>query len=92
MAEARKWLHQIEVQKAEAKEKKVVFKNEGIRLVDVAVRYGISENVVEGAEISAPKKEYKASALDYKQLNELIYEATTMEDPSFLYLVVMSMT
>ena len=56
------------------------------------VRYGVSENVVEGAEISAPKKEYKASALDYKQLNELIYEATTMEDPSFLYLVVMSMT
>lgn len=33
------------------------------------VRYGVSENVVEGAEISAPKKEYKASALDYKQLN-----------------------
>lgn len=178
LAEARKWLHQIEVQKAEAKEKKVIYKNEGIRLVDVAdeflelkrkqakkgkikdsyveqlriqtdhfkrffngerttfvktiqtaqigayfefeekqgisrksiekykthlkqiwaymlkdkVRYGVSENVAEGAEISAPKKEYKASALDYKQLNELIYEATTMEDPSFLYLVVMSMT
>lgn len=178
LAEARKWLHQIETQKAEAKEKKVIYKNEGIRLVDVAdeflelkrkqakkgkikdsyveqlriqtdhfkrffngerttfvktiqtaqieayfefeekqgisrksiekykthlkqiwaymlkdkVRYGVSENVVEGAEISAPKKEYKASALDYKQLNELIYEATTMEDPSFLYLVVMSMT
>ena len=178
LAEARKWLHQIELQKAEAKEKKVIYKNEGIRLVDVAdeflelkrkqakkgkikdsyveqlriqtdhfkrffngerttfvktiqtaqieayfefeekqgisrksiekykthlkqiwaymlkdkVRYGVSENVVEGAEISAPKKEYKASALDYKQLNELIYEATTMEDPSFLYLVVMSMT
>ena len=28
------------------------------------VRYGVSENVVKGAEISAPKKEYKASALD----------------------------
>ncbi len=36
MAEARKWLHQIELQKAEAKEKKVICKNEGIRLVDVA--------------------------------------------------------
>lgn len=143
LAEARKWLHQIELQKAEAKEKKVIYKNEGIRLVDVAdeflelkrkqakkgkikdsyveqlriqtdhfkrffngerttfvktiqtaqieayfefeekqgisrksiekykthlkqiwaymlkdkVRYGVSENVVEGAEISAPKKE-----------------------------------
>ena len=178
LAEARIWLHQIEVQKAEAKEKKVVFKNEGIRLVDVAdeflelkrkqakkgkikdsyieqlriqtdhfkrffngerttfvktiqtaqieeyfefeekkgisrksiekykthlkqiwdymlkdkVRYGVSENVVIGAEISAPQKEYKASALDYKQLNELIIEACSLEDPSFLYLVVMSMT
>ena len=36
LAEARKWLHQIELQKAEAKEKKVIYKNEGIRLVDVA--------------------------------------------------------
>ncbi len=178
LAEARKWRNKMEVLKDEAKEKKVVFKNKGIRLVDVAdefleqkrkqakkgkikesyveqlriqtdhfkrffngerttfvktiqtaqieayfdfeekqgisrksiekykthlkqiwaymlkdkVRYGITENVVEGAEISAPKKEYKASALNYKQLNDLIYEATTMEDPSFLYLVVMSMT
>ena len=56
------------------------------------VRYGVSENVVIGAEISAPQKEYKASALDYKQLNELIIEACSLEDPSFLYLVVMSMT
>ena len=178
LAEARIWLHQIELQKAEAKEKKVIYKNEGIRLVDVAdeflelkrkqakkgkikdsyveqlriqtdhfkrffngerttfvktiqtaqieeyfefeekkgisrksiekykthlkqiwdymlkdkVRYGVSENVVIGAEISAPQKEYKASALDYKQLNELIIEACSLEDPSFLYLVVMSMT
>lgn len=178
LAEARKWRNKMEVLKDEAKEKKVVFKNKGVCLVDVAdeflelkrkqakkgkikesyveqlriqtdhfkrffngerttyvktiqtaqieayfdfeekqgisrksiekykthlkqiwaymlkdkVRYGITENVVEGAEISAPKKEYKASALNYKQLNDLIYEATTMEDPSFLYLVVMSMT
>lgn len=56
------------------------------------VKYGISENVVIGAEISAPKKEYKAAALDYKQVNELIEEACTLEDPTFLYLVVMSMT
>lgn len=56
------------------------------------VKYGISDNVVVGAEISAPKKEYKAAALDYKQVNELIEEACTLEDPTFLYLVVMSMT
>ena len=178
LAEARKWLHQIELQKAEAKEKKVIYKNEGIRLVDVAdeflelkrgqakkgkikdsyveqlriqtdhfkrffngerttfvktiqtaqieeyfdfeekrkiskksiqkykthlkqiwaymlkdkVRYGVTENVVEGAEITAPDKQHQAATLNYKQLNELIYEATTMEDPTFLYLVVMSMT
>lgn len=30
------------------------------------VKYGVSEDVVEGTEISVPKKEYKASALDYK--------------------------
>lgn len=40
----------------------------------------------------APKKQYKASALDYKQLNELITEACQLEDPTFLYIVVMSMT
>lgn len=56
------------------------------------VRYGVTENVVEGAEITAPDKQHQAATLNYKQLNELIYEATTMEDPSFLYLVVMSMT
>ena len=178
LEEARYWKNLMEVQKKKAKDKKTTFKNEGIRLVDVAdeflemkrkqaekgkikdsyieqlriqtdhfkrffngerttlvrtiqtaqieayfefeekqgisrksiekykthlkqiwaymlkdkVKYGISENVVEGAEISAPKKEYKASALDYKQLNELIVEACSLEDPTFLYLVVMSMT
>lgn len=35
LAEARIWLHQFEVQKAEAKEKKVVFKNEGIQVKSI---------------------------------------------------------
>lgn len=56
------------------------------------IKYCVTENVVESAEISAPKKQYKASALDYKQLNELITEACQLEDPTFLYIVVMSMT
>lgn len=56
------------------------------------VKYDVSENVVEGAEITAPKSEYKAAALDYKQLNTLISEACSLEDPTFLYIVVMSMT
>lgn len=56
------------------------------------VKYGVSENVVIEAEISAPANEYKASALDYKQLNLLIEEACAIEDPTFLYLVVMAMT
>lgn len=178
LADARKWRRDMETLKDEAKEKKVVFKNEGIRLVEVAddflalkrkqaekgkikesyaeqfriqtdhfkrffngerttfvktiqtaqieeyfefeeqrgisrksiekykthlkqiwtymlkdkVRYGVSENIVIPAEISAPPNEYKASVLNYQQLNELIYEATTLEDPTFLYIVVMSMT
>lgn len=36
LADARKWRRDMETLKDEAKEKKVVFKNEGIRLVDVA--------------------------------------------------------
>lgn len=55
------------------------------------IRNGIPDNVVMGAEISAPKREYKAAALDYKQVSELIEAACTREDPTFLYLVVMSM-
>lgn len=178
LAEARKYKHQMELKKAEAKDKKLEFKSTGVRLVDVAdeflamkrkqaekgkikesyveqlriqtdhfkrffngerttfvkhiqtaqieeyfefeekkgisrksiqkykthlkqiwtymlkdkVKYGVSENVVIEAEISAPKTEYKASALDYKQLNLLIEEACAIEDPTFLYLVVMAMT
>ena len=34
----------------------------------------------------------KSKRNDYKQLNELIVEACSLEDPTFLYLVVMSMT
>lgn len=56
------------------------------------VLYGVSENVVERARITTPRSGYSATALNYKQINELISEACKLEDPTFLYLVVMSMT
>lgn len=37
----------------------------------------LKDKVKYGVEISTPKKEYKAFALNYKRLKELIYEATT---------------
>ncbi len=55
-------------------------------------KYGIFENVVIPAQITAPETEYKAVALHYDELNELIKEACKLEDPTFLYIVVMSMT
>lgn len=55
-------------------------------------KYGIFENVVVPAQITTPKTEYKAAALSYEELNELIIDACKLEDPTFLYLVVMSMT
>lgn len=54
--------------------------------------YGVYENVVERAKITMPETEYKATALDDKQINELITEACKLEDPTFLYMVIMSMT
>lgn len=55
-------------------------------------KYGIFENVVIPAEITTPEAEYKAAALDYKQINELIGEAVQLPDPTFLYMVVFAMT
>ena len=54
--------------------------------------YGIAYNVVTDAQITALETKHEAIALDYKRLNELIIEACKMEDPTFLYLVVFSMT
>lgn len=54
--------------------------------------YGVERNVVKGAKIKAKKTEYKAAVLDYLQIQELIREACKLEDPTFLYMVVMSMT
>lgn len=54
--------------------------------------YGVTENVVIAAEVTTPKTEYKAVALDYKQIQELMKEACQLEDPTFLYMVVFSMT
>ena len=54
--------------------------------------YGVKENVVVPAKITTPESKYKAVALNYKQINELILEACCLEDPTFLYLVVFSMT
>lgn len=54
--------------------------------------YGVTENVVVNAEITAPKSKYKAVALNYKQITELIQEACKLDDPTFLYMVVFSMT
>lgn len=53
--------------------------------------YGVNENVVAPAQITTPETEYKAVALNYKQINELIVEACQLEDPTFLYMVVFSM-
>ncbi len=54
--------------------------------------YGVFENVVIPAQITTLDTEYKAVALNYKQINELIVEACQLEDPTFLYMVVFSMT
>ncbi|MBQ7977088.1 MAG: tyrosine-type recombinase/integrase, partial [Clostridia bacterium] len=54
-------------------------------------KYGVQENVVISAEITTPETEYKAVALNYKQINELIDEACKLDDPTFLYMVVFSM-
>ncbi len=54
--------------------------------------YGIKENVVPAAQITTPKSEYKANVLNYKQIGELITEACQFDDPTFLYIVVFSMT
>lgn len=54
--------------------------------------YGVTENIVIPAEVTAPKTEYKAVALDYKQIQELMIEACQLDDPTFLYMVVFSMT
>lgn len=54
--------------------------------------YGVFENVVIPAVVTAPKTEFKAVALNYKEINELLVEACKFDDPSFLYLVVFSMT
>lgn len=54
--------------------------------------YGLTYNVVTEAQITTLESDYEALALDYKMLNELILEACKLEEPTFLYLVVFSMT
>lgn len=56
------------------------------------IHYGVEENVVELAAIEMNDSDFKAVALNYLQLNELIDEAVKLEDPSFLFLVVFSLT
>lgn len=59
LAEARKWLNKIELQKAEAKEKKVIYKNEGIRLVDVADEF-----------LELKRKQAKKEELPYGRIHD----------------------
>lgn len=54
--------------------------------------YGVKENIVELAEITAPATEFKATALKDYEIAELITEACELEDPTFLYLVVFGMS
>lgn len=56
------------------------------------IYYGVEENVVDLAAIEMKNSDFQAVALNYQQLNELINEAVKLEDPSFLFLVVFSLT
>lgn len=61
-------------------------------MLDDKPTYEVYENVVVRAKITAPKSEEKATVLKYNQINELIDEACQLDDPTFLYIVVFSMT
>ena len=63
------------------------------------VKFSVKMNVADGAKLPEPEKDaagneivYRARDLNYKDVEELIKEACNLEDPSFLYLVVFSIT
>lgn len=62
-------------------------------------KFSVKINVADGAELPEPEKDengneivYRARDLNYKEVEELIKEACNIDDPSFLYLVVFSIT
>ncbi len=55
-------------------------------------KYGVKDNIVVPAKIKMKKTDYEAKALKYQQIQELMKEACQLEDPTFLYIVVFSMT
>lgn len=60
-------------------------------LIEHSKTYNVTYNIAKHAKIHAPDNTHHANMLTHAQLHELIQEGCNYYDPTFLYLIVMSM-